>query len=95
MKLARERRAGPVIISLYSFYSLIWTWNSDLHPVCIQILKTPKGKGSIQDDDTLTGIRKPERVENGDAPYILSPKNDYVFRYLDGKEGKGPSGFFK
>lgn len=57
--------------------------------------KTPKGKGSIQDDDTLTVIWKPERVENDDAPYILSLKNDYVFKYLDGKEGKGPSGFFK
>jgi conserved hypothetical protein (putative transposase or invertase) len=26
-------------------------------------------------------------MKSGDAPYILSPKNDYVFRYLFGEEG--------
>jgi len=35
----------------------------------------------------LTPKRVPRRIENGDAPYILSPKNDYVFRYLFGEEG--------
>ncbi len=41
----------------------------------------------IPDDDTLTPKRVPRRIKNGDAPYILSPKNDYVFRYLFGEEG--------
>ena len=35
----------------------------------------------------MTVKRKPRRIENGDAPYILSPKNDYVFRSLFGEEG--------
>ena len=35
----------------------------------------------------MTPKRAPRRIENGDAPYILSPKNDYVFRYLFGEEG--------
>jgi len=35
----------------------------------------------------LTPKRVPRRIKNGDEPYILSPKNDYVFRYLLGEEG--------
>ncbi|MDD3052062.1 MAG: Rpn family recombination-promoting nuclease/putative transposase [Candidatus Cloacimonetes bacterium] len=35
----------------------------------------------------MTPKRVPRRIKNGDAPYILSPKNDYVFRYLFGEEG--------
>jgi predicted transposase/invertase (TIGR01784 family) len=31
--------------------------------------------------------RVPRRIENGDAPYILSPKNDFVFRLLFGDDG--------
>ena len=35
----------------------------------------------------MTPKRAPRRIENGEAPYILSPKNDYVFRLLFGDDG--------
>ncbi|WP_373839564.1 PD-(D/E)XK nuclease family transposase [Methanospirillum sp.] len=30
---------------------------------------------------------KPRKISNGTEPYILSPKNDFVFRLLFGEEG--------
>ncbi|NLW75107.1 MAG: hypothetical protein GXY18_01555, partial [Methanomicrobiales archaeon] len=30
---------------------------------------------------------KPRKISNGSEPYILSPKNDFVFRLLFGEEG--------
>ena len=41
----------------------------------------------VPEDDTLTAQRLPRRIDNGTKPYILSPKNDYVFRFLFGEEG--------
>lgn len=38
-------------------------------------------------DERLTCRRGLRRIYNGKEPYILSPKNDYVFRYLFGEEG--------
>ena len=35
----------------------------------------------------MTPERVPRRIKNGDEPYILSPKNDFVFRLLFGDDG--------